>query len=508
MSVRDDFKNYMSKYGKDKILNILFKNSMMNIIGDEYIKLDDIGFNVNRVWANYNWRRANEIFKVFEKKGIEYIVFKGNVISQLLYGDPYKRDMGDVDFFVFENNYNSAQEILRDFGFWVMKNGGEKNPHHITYTDGKLIVELHKSILTPIIGIDETYLRHHIIKRIIADNEVVTFDITATLAHLIYHLYMDTWLTDASMYYFLRKRKFPQTKRFFYRAYEIALFAEKYSDVINWREILNDISTQNLRICFKKMIMDILDIFPNFIPTCFVEEIFKLNYVDEERDQLYKYLIESNCGENIDDLLCAYIDQKWEARKEKNISISLGDTIVLAKKAVDEGGEELICEIKTEMDRENLKMVFKVSSDDFCISDSNNFDTQSSDGIHLLLCSTDGYSYNSFFIFPKEHNGSYNAITCNVLNKPYTVLGDTVARTEFEKNDRFYIITVVLSKNFLIESHMEEYFYLGTVVSDCSNETLRRKNQLVLSEDESQWYNPAYFAKIYMNKNLTAGKDG
>ena len=85
------------------------------------------------------------------------------------------------------------------------------------------------------------------------------------------------------------------------------------------------------------------------------------------------------------------------------------------------------------MDRENLKMVFKVSSDDFCISDSNNFDTQSSDGIHLLLCSTDGYSYNSFFIFPKEHNESYNAITCDVLNKPYTVLGDTVARTEFEK---------------------------------------------------------------------------
>lgn len=43
---------------------------MMNVFGDEYLKLDNIGFNVNRVWVNYNWRRANEIFKVFEKKGI------------------------------------------------------------------------------------------------------------------------------------------------------------------------------------------------------------------------------------------------------------------------------------------------------------------------------------------------------------------------------------------------------------------------------------------------------
>ena len=263
---------------------------------------------------------------------------------------------------------------------------------------------------------------------------------------------------------------------------------------------------QNFRICFKKMIKDILDIFPNSFPAYFSEVIFQLNYVDEERDQLYKYLIESNCCENIDSLLCDYIDQKWEARRERNISRNLGDTILLAKKAIDEGKEELVCDIKTEKVKDDLRIVFKVSSDDFCISDSNNFDTQASDGVHLLLCSTDGYSYNSFFFFPKEHNGSYKVITCDVLNNPHTILEDTVVKTDFVKNDDFYIITVVLSNEFLIESHMDAYFYLGVVVSDCSNETKRRKNQLILAEEESQWYNSIFFAKVYMNENFISEK--
>lgn len=45
--------------------------------------------------------------------------------------------MRDVDF--FENNYNSAKEVLKDFSFDVIKNGGEENLHHITYTDGTVI---------------------------------------------------------------------------------------------------------------------------------------------------------------------------------------------------------------------------------------------------------------------------------------------------------------------------------------------------------------------------------
>ena len=81
-----------------------------------------------------------------------------------------------------------------------------------------------------------------------------------------------------------------------------------------------------------------------------------------------------------------------------------------------------------------------------------------------------------------------------------------MVKTDFVKNDDFYIITVVLSNEFLIESHMDAYFYLGVVVSDCSNETKRRKNQLILAEEESQWYNPIFFAKVYMNENFISEK--
>lgn len=37
---------------------------------------------------------------------------------------------------------------------------------------------------------------------------------------------------------------------------------------------------------------------------------------------------------------------------------------------------------------------------------------------------------------------------------------------------------------------------MGLVISDYSSETHHRKNELILSEESSEWYNPTYFAKI------------
>ena len=47
-------------------------------------------------------------------------------------------------------------------------------------------------------------------------------------------------------------------------------------------------------------------------------------------------------------------------------------------------------------------MDFMVSNNDFFISNIDNYDTQASDGVHLLLCGTEKYSYNSIFFFPKK----------------------------------------------------------------------------------------------------------
>lgn len=75
---------------------------------------------------------------------------------------------------------------------------------------------------------------------------------------------------------------------------------------------------------------------------------------------------------------------------------------------------------------------------------------------------------------------------------------DVIIKTEFSKTENDYAITATLSNKFLKENNLNSYLYMGLVISDCSSETHRRKNQLILSEEDSQWYNPTYFAKIDM----------
>ena len=247
------------------------------------------------------------------------------------------------------------------------------------------------------------------------------------------------------------------------------------------------------------MILDILGIFPNAFPESFLRTVLHLEYIDDERDQLYKYLIDSEikkCDKDIDCILINYINDNWEARREKNIYRKVSETFLLIKESLDETKQDLNCVIETERTTEGLKMVFKVSSDDFCISEIDNYDTQASDGVHLLLCGTEQYSYNSIFFFPKQIDGEIRVVVCDVLNNRNQILTDVLIKAKFSKTENDYTITATLSNKFLKENNLNSYLYMGLVISDCSSETHRRKNQLILSEEDSQWYNPTYFAKI------------
>lgn len=84
------------------------------------------------------------------------------------------------------------------------------------------------------------------------------------------------------------------------------------------------------------------------------------------------------------------------------------------------------------------------------------------------------------------------------MNDVNKVLNDDFVTTQFQKTDSDYTITAIFSNKFIEKHHLNSYFYMVMVISDCSSETQYRKNQLILSEEDSQWYNPIYFAKIYI----------
>ena len=315
---------------------------------------------------------------------------------------------------------------------------------------------------------------------------------------------MDTYSATGSLYNIFAHKSISKAGRFLYRAYEIALFSEKYYNQIKWEDIIEDIKKQKLRIIFKKMIMDILEIFPEAFPQSFLHTVYNLNYVNNERDYLYKYFNESNMNNsnNFDVLLIDYINNNWDSRRENNIHKKVGENISLVKKSSNEIYKDLSCDIITEKTIEGLKIVFRVSNDDFYISDSGDYNTQTSDGVHLLLCGTEQYSYNSIFLFPKEIDGEINVVVCDVLNSANKVLDDNLIKADFSKTENDYTITAILSNKFLKENYLTSYLYMGLVISDCSSETHHRKNELILSEKSSEWYNPIYFAKICMKSIL------
>lgn len=455
----------------------------------------------NKIYEVLTVREVSKIKNAFFKCRISPIFFKGIFLGRQLYEQSYVRRLGDIDIFVSEDVFNVAADILLDLGYIFSKSEKMAAKHHVVFNNDLFFVELHKYIYHPMLSLNELYLTSNCTSIILSNENFLTFDISATVLHLIYHLYMDTYLTYGSLYFVLVNRKIPKANRFLYRAYEISLFSEKYFEIINWEDIENDVSTQKLRIIFKKMIFDILEIFPNAFPKSFVDTVCKINYVDDGRDQLYKYFLDRgiiNNSESFDNSLSNYINDNWKARIEKNIYKKVGETISLTKESSDETKQNLNCAIDTEKTIEGLKIVFRVSNDDFYISETDNYDTQASDGVHLLLCGTEEYSYNSIFFFPKQIDGEIRVVVCDVLNNRNQILTDDLIKAEFSKTENDYTITAMLSNKFLKKNNLNSYLYMGLVISDCSSETHRRKNQLILSEEDSQWYNPTYFAKIDM----------
>lgn len=492
------------KYGKEA-LNVLSENALYYIIGDKYITFDktDI-FTLNRRKAimMLNQNILLKICDLFHSNNIDYISFKGVILSNLLYKNSFSRNAGDIDIFVSESNFERAYQLLSETGYTLKDENDYANQHHIVLQNNMSIVELHRNMYHPSINIDETYLRNNLDITHIANKPVYTFNITATLLHLIYHLYMDVCLEGGIMFDFYTKKQFPKVGRFLYRVYEIALFSAKYYNIINWDDIRNDFLRQKLRVSFEKMILDIIEIFPNIFPESVLKTVFRLHYNDDGRDQLFQYLVElklKHNDEDIDTILSNYIEEKWLQRREKNISKDVGESISLIKKSKKEAEKDLKCIIDIEKKPEGLRMTFQVSNDDFCISETDNYNTLTSDGIHLLLCGTVEYSYNSIFFFPKEIDGLIKVIVCDVLNDRNTVINDNLISADFLKTEDSYTITALLSNEFVEDNHLDSYFYMGLIVSDCSNKTQSRKNELVLSEEDSLWYDPTYFAKIMIN---------
>lgn len=494
--MKDILKEYIiKKYGKENFEEIIKKNYLNYIYTEEP---HNVKLLLNKANVILLQNELIKICKKFNEQKIEYITFKGVVLSNRLYNNTYTRFFSDIDIFVFPDYFEKALNVLYDNGYNLRSPNTLNNNHHIALKNCKVILELHKSILNPFTQINESFMRDHFEFLNIANQKIPTFDITATLLHLIYHLYMDTYWVYKNLYHILTEKTFPTTGRFLFRAYEIALFSKKYNKEIKWEAIISDIKNQKLLFIFKIMITNILEIFPEAFPGNFTNTVHTLSYAENEWDSIYKNVLLSDKND-VNRLLCNYIDHYRNIRGDNNIHIKIGDSFRLIKKSENiNNNKEMFCNISTQKTAVGIKLEFTVTDYDYCFSDVNNFDTLSSDGIHLILCSTEQYSYNSIFFFPKIINNEIKIVACDVLHNANKIIDEASVKTDFSEIQNSYIISVVFTDKFISENHMKNRFYIGLIASDCNPDDKRRANEIVLSEIESEWYNPIYFAEINM----------
>lgn len=503
----DDYilKYLISNFSTCEILNILRENSLYLKFASRFSNKDNKKLiALNQLYNSFNIAAVCKIICDIEKMHVEYIFFKGFLLSQRLYGSPDQRACGDIDFYVESQYFDKVYFYLLEQGFELVYKNGLSNPHHVVLSKGRKGLELHRNLFHPIVGINENFLRKNLQRCTIPDFqnstfEVTTFNETATILHLIYHLYMDTWLNSNNLYSIYSSRTLKKANRFLYRAYEIALFSEKYFEDIIWEDVIRDISNQKLRIIFKKMVLDIVQIFPDVFPKSVLDKILDMDYIEDERDVFYKSYL-SSIADYQEKLPSSKISEFIEQERKKNngLEITLNENISL-EVPLKENENRLSCDIKFKRLSNDVQIIFDVSDDDFYFSEQGDYDTQASDGVHLILCGTEEYSYNSIFFFPKIANGEVKIFSVDVLNNANIEIDDSMIHATYEQNENSYTIAATLTEKFLLEHHLTSYFYMGLVISDCSSETKRRKNQIILSEDNTQWYNPIYFTRI----NLT-----
>ena len=477
----------------EKNISFWLSNEYKN---NEFINSCTESERIKKVFYIIRKNKCLQLINILSKSGIPYILFKGIVLAERLYELPYYRPIGDIDLFVSQEYYYQVVDILQNNQYDMIERTKDTN-HHIVFNDNDVSIELHKNILNPFTNIDETYIRNHTETISIEGNKITTFDDTATLLHLIYHLYMDTCLSSNNIYAISTNKSYGIAKRFLYRAYEIALLAEKYFKDIKWNDIISDIKIQKLRIVFKYMVEDILEIFPNAFPAKLVDVINSLEYVSEQNDDVYKIIRTAKAvnDNNGDLLLSKYIDENWNYNNTA-ICKHLGECFEISKPVSEEscGNKTLSCELLIDRCEEGISLQFTVSDDDFYVSDYNNFGTLESDGVHLLLCGTQKYTYMSIFLVPKIKNDSIEVFAYDVLNN--TLIDSMDIQARIQKYDDYYILQAVLSNEFLSKHEIDKYFYAGFVISDCDRETKYRKNALVSAEPATEWYNPLHFLKI------------
>lgn len=278
--IEEQLKLFLDNNFNDENKYSLIKSNCLSAIMESYYSiypLSEYAKNMksnNRVIHIVKQGQMAKLVKDFDNNEISILYFKGEVLQSLLFENADLRPAGDIDIYVAPDKFITAMSVLKENGFVFKNSNTINNNHHIQYVKGHIKLELHKNLFNPFTKINETIFFEHLIPYQYKGYNCLTFDETATILHLFYHLYMDTLLSKHN-FDSIMKNNISMAQRFLFRAYEIAKYIFLFTNQIKWDQINADIMSQNLNINFKNMIIMIDFIFPKILPESFLSIISK-----------------------------------------------------------------------------------------------------------------------------------------------------------------------------------------------------------------------------------------
>ena len=133
MRVDDELVSYVFKNHNNDKKSILRTNRLFDKFGnlfEEFTSEDYVEINNNRKRSLAYKYELKKVCNLFVQSQIVFFIFKGAILSVLLYGNAMSRVSNDIDIYVDNDNYDKALLLLKKNGFKLKSRAELKNEHH------------------------------------------------------------------------------------------------------------------------------------------------------------------------------------------------------------------------------------------------------------------------------------------------------------------------------------------------------------------------------------------
>jgi len=459
--------------------------------GATVFKLYGLSNRIRRKRRNAELTKIIELFKI---KEITPIILKGAAIDEDLYPTLNVRHIGDIDLLIPEADIVKACRLLAENGYRLSSTSALSDANHTTLYSDDFTVEIHKRLTKGDYPFTDDVLLRHNRTFSIGDISFRTLGITETFVYLLLHLY-NHMHNDAVLQWLHNPDDCPFIENI-PRYFDIALFASRYQNDINWPEVYRLLSALPFRSVMKEILIEITDLCPQTIPKTFLLEMLQKEYAAHEPTDAYVKSVQHCLQNNTDTMAdawarvsatfmpCEYIavnkTYEFSEKKHKNPH----GTCVVAGKDTD-----ISCSWQLSFLPEAMRFKIQVTDQTPVYLTPNDMPSFDFDSVCIRLSSIDGiHRYKSWLLCPAvDEMGDYY---CSIIEVDKRCTESTVSVSATVKiHPDGYDIDVFIHYDYFCVPYAGRLLF-DIQVNDCVDAGQNRACCIAACSGTDDWYWP------------------